>query len=342
MKQIVATAPKVLTTNEVPVPQVQAGEALVQTLVSGVCGSDLHSVQGLHPFVPIPYKPGHEVVGVIRELAPDVKGLSIGDRVTVEPDLPCWNCKNCKNGNENLCENLQFFGCGYSQGGMCEFWTLPAGRLHVIPASFSDEKAALIEPLSTPVHATKLAFVGHKDLSGKSVVILGCGTIGLLTLFAAKHFNAKKIIMTDLVQEKRDRAVRLGADSAFDAGSPTVVDDVRKELGESADVVFDCVAFQPTVLQAIRMADKGGTVVIVGVPENDVTVPLPIIQDHQIRIQGAATYLPSDYKDSIAILSAENFPFSEFVTSVFPVEEAQKAFESALSGDQIKVLIRFS
>ena len=90
MKQVIATAPKELTIVDVPKPELAAGEILVQTLVAGVCGSDLHAIQGLHPFVPLPYKPGHEVVGIIREIAPDVDGFSIGDRITVEPDLPCW------------------------------------------------------------------------------------------------------------------------------------------------------------------------------------------------------------------------------------------------------------
>ncbi len=342
MKQLIATAFKEVTLVEAETPSLKQGEVLAQTLVAGVCGSDLHAVQNLHPFVPLPYKPGHEVVGIIREVAPDVTGFKVGDRITVEPDLPCWNCKPCKNGNENLCENMQFFGCGYPQGGMSEFWTLSAKRLHLVPSDFSDEQASLIEPLSTPIHANKLAFLGNKDLSGKSVVILGCGTIGLLTLVAAKYFNAKKIVMTDLIEAKRARALRLGADAVLDAGSSTIVNDVRTELGESADVVFDCVALQPTVNQAVHMADKGGIVVIVGVPEKEVTIPLPIIQDHQIRIQGSATYLPADYKDSIALLASGALKIDEFVTAVFPMEKSQEAFDSALLGDQVKVLIRFS
>jgi threonine dehydrogenase-like Zn-dependent dehydrogenase len=286
--------------------------------------------------------PGHEVVGIIREVAPNVKGFTVGERVTVEPDLPCWNCKNCNFGRENLCENLRFFGCGYEQGGMADYWTLPASRLHKVPQSFSDEAAALIEPLSTPVHAVKLSFVGEKDLTGKTVAILGCGTIGLLTLIAAKHFNAKKIIMTDLLASKRERALSLGADLVFDAGRPTLPIDVRTEIGESVDIVFDCVAIQQTISQAITMADKAGTVIIVGVPAAEVTIPLPIIQDHQIRIQGSATYLPVDFEDSIKIIGAEGFNALDFVTSIFPKEESQRAFDTAIAGDQIKVLIRFN
>lgn len=342
MQRIIATAPKTVLLIEVDKPTLKPGEILAQTLVSGICGSDIHAVQGQHPFVSIPYQPGHEVVGLIREIAADVSGFSVGDRVTVEPDLPCWNCKNCSNGKENLCENLKFFGCGFDQGGMADFWTLPAKRFHKVPVGMSDQAAALIEPLSTPVHAVKLSFIGSEDLTGKSVVILGCGTIGLMTLIAAKHFNAKKIIMTDLLPHKRERAKRLGADGIIDAALPDISHQVRDLLGESADVIFDCVAIQNTVNQAIEMADKGGTVVIVGVPEKQVNIPLPVIQDHQIRIQGSATYLPDDYLDSISIISSGSFDFSEIVTSVYPKEQAQEAFDVAIKGDEIKVLIRFS
>ena len=342
MQRLVATSVNTVTLQEVEKPTLKAGEILAQTLVTGVCGSDIHAVQGHHPFVPVPYNPGHEVVGVIREIASDVTGFAVGDRVTVEPDLPCWDCKNCKGGQENLCENLKFFGCGYAQGGMADYWTLPATRFHKVPESFTDEAAAMIEPLSTPVHAVKLSFIGSKDLTGKTVAILGCGTIGLLTLYAAKYFNAKKIVMTDLVEKKRNLAKQLGADLVFDAASKTLPSDIRKAVGQSIDVVYDCVAIQHTVSQAIALADKAGIVMIVGVPSKEVTVPLPIIQDHQIRIQGSATYLPADYQDSIKIISQSSFNAKEIVTAVFPKAQAQQAFDTAIAGEQIKVLIRFS
>src|SRR6476620_1539296 len=121
---------------DVPVPG--PNEALVRTIAVGVCGSDLHAAHGRHPFVPLPYRPGHEVVGVI-EAGPIEAGSAAagawtpGQRVIVEPDLPCWTCKMCTTGRENLCENLQFFGCGYAQGGMADSFTVAANRLHPVP-----------------------------------------------------------------------------------------------------------------------------------------------------------------------------------------------------------------
>jgi 2-desacetyl-2-hydroxyethyl bacteriochlorophyllide A dehydrogenase len=312
---------------EVPAPG--PDEALVRTLVAGVCGSDLHAARGRHPFVSLPYRPGHEVVGVIEA------GGTPGQRVIVEPDLPCWACKMCTSGRENLCENLQFFGCGYAQGGMADYFTLAANRLRPVPDVLDDHTAALIEPLSTPVHAVRLA----GDVAGRSVAILGAGTIGLFTLAVLRAHGAGKVVSTDPNLAKRERAEALGADATIDARTPDVAGQVRKVLGGSADIVFDCVAVQSSVDQAIAIADKGGTVVVVGVPATEVTVPLPIVQDHQIRIQGSATYLPEDYAESAGLLRRGAVRTADFVTATRPLDQVAEAFELAASGQHVKVLV---
>jgi 2-desacetyl-2-hydroxyethyl bacteriochlorophyllide A dehydrogenase len=241
----------------------------------------------------------------------------------------------CTSGRENLCENLRFFGCGYPQGGMADYFTLAANRLHPVHDSLDDHTAALIEPLSTPVHAVRLA----GDVAGRSVAVLGAGTIGLFTLAVLRAHGAGRVIVTDPNQAKRDRALALGADAAVDARGLDVASQVRGLLGGSADIVFDCVAIQSSLDQAIAMADKGGTVVVVGVPAAAVTVPLPIIQDHQIRIQGSATYLPEDYIESAALLQAGTIRKADFVTATRPLEAVAEAFELASSGQHVKVLV---
>jgi 2-desacetyl-2-hydroxyethyl bacteriochlorophyllide A dehydrogenase len=316
-------------------PRPRAGEVLVRSLVAGVCGSDLHAAHGRHPFVSLPYRPGHEVVGIVEELGAGVDSVSTGQRITLEPDLPCWSCKMCRTGRENLCEQLQFFGCGYDQGGMADYFTVPARRLHVVPDSLDDRAAALIEPLSTPVHAVRLA----GDVTGRTIVILGAGTIGLLLLAVLRTRDPARIVVTDPLPDKRRRALALGADAAVDATLTDATELVRAGLGESADIVFDCVAIQASVEQAVTLADKGGTVVIVGVPASAVTIPLPIIQDHQIRIQGSATYLPEDFRDSIRLLVEGAVRADDFVTAVRPLAETAEAFELAASGHHLKVLV---
>jgi 2-desacetyl-2-hydroxyethyl bacteriochlorophyllide A dehydrogenase len=320
---------------QAPVPRPGPGQALVRAVVAGICGSDTHAAHGRHPFVKLPYHPGHEVVGVVERVADDVTEVTAGQRVTVEPDLPCWSCKPCRTGRQNLCENLQFFGCGWEQGGMADYFTVAANRLHVIPDELDDRTAALIEPLSTPVHAVRIA----GDVTGKAVVILGAGTIGLLVLAVVRAHGARRVVVTDVLPAKRERAVRAGADVVVDAGADDAVEQARAALGESADVVFDCVAITPTVRQAIGMASKGGTVVVVGVPVGDVSVPLAIVQDHQVRIQGSATYLPEDYAESISLLSSGAVEAADIVTAVRPMAEVAEAFEESISGQHVKVLL---
>jgi 2-desacetyl-2-hydroxyethyl bacteriochlorophyllide A dehydrogenase len=341
-----------------PIPTPAAGQALVRSTLVGVCGSDLHAVAGHHPFVPLPYRPGHEVVGVVEELAlGDEQGPSadsanglgpprvrVGDRVVVEPTLYCGTCKQCRRGVVNLCERLDFFGCGHPQGGMAERFTVRTDRLHVIPPAMSDQQAALIEPLSTPVHAVRLAAGARPgedaDLSGRSVVILGSGTIGLLVLAAARWAGASRVVVTDVLAAKRERALRLGADAVVDAAAVDAVDQVRAALGESADVVFDCVSVQSTVDQAVAMVLKGGTVVVVGVPVAAVTVPLPLMQDLQVRLQGSATYLAEDYAVAMRMISAGAVQSDDIVTLITTLDDVERAFVAARSGEHIKVLVR--
>jgi 2-desacetyl-2-hydroxyethyl bacteriochlorophyllide A dehydrogenase len=318
-----------------PTPRPGPHEALVRTTLAGICGSDTHAAQGRHPFISLPYHPGHEVVGLVAETGADVTSVRPGQRVTVEPTLPCWQCKMCRTDRSNLCERLQFFGCGWQQGGMANYFTVPANRLHAIPDELDDVTAALIEPLSTPVHAVRTA----GDVAGKAIAVIGAGTIGLLLVAVLRARDARRIVVTDMLPSKRNRALTLGADAVVDAASADIEQQIRTALAESADIVFDCVAVEPTVRTSVRLASKGGTVVIVGVPSRDVTVPLPIIQDHQIRIQGSATYLAQDYDESINLLRDGKIRTADIVTATRPLDAVAEAFHLSSSGEEVKVLL---
>jgi 2-desacetyl-2-hydroxyethyl bacteriochlorophyllide A dehydrogenase len=326
MRRVIVTAGGV-TVQTVPTPVPGPGEVLVRTVLAGVCGSDTHALRGRHPFIVLPYAAGHEVVGIVEQT---------GQRVTLEPDLPCWSCKQCRAGRQNVCENLRFFGCAHDQGAMADWFTVDTRRLHDVPAELDDLTAALIEPLSTPVHAIRLA----GDVKDRTVAILGAGTIGLLILKVARAHGARRVLLTARSAERRERALRFGADAVIDATAPDAVEQGRAALGESADVVFDCVAEQSTIQQAFGLANKGGTVVVVGVPPADVRIPLAILQDSQLRIQGSATYLPEDYADAMELLRAGAVGADDFVTAVRPLAEAAEAFHDAENGRHIKVLIR--
>ena len=212
---------------------------------------------------------------------------------------------------------------------------MPAERLHKVPEAFSDYQAALIEPLATPVHAVRLA----GDLAGKTVAILGSGTIGLLALTAVRRAGAGKVLSTDTLAAKRRLALALGADAVVDAGVDDLAGVVRGELGESVDVVFDCVANQATLGEAVKMAIKGGTVVVLGGARKPATVDLPVIQEYQIRIQGATTYRWEDFEDAIDIIASGAFDADRFVTATFPLPKAAEAFAAIASGGEVKILV---
>lgn len=336
IRRVVVTGLDSLEVISEPAATLRAGEVRARTTLIGVCGSDTHALHGRHPLIPIPYRPGHEATGVITELGEGVDNVAIGDRVTVEPTLPCWECKQCRAGQENLCENLQFFGCGYEQGGMAQEFVVRADRLHVIPAALDDLDAAMIEPLSTPVHAGRIC----GPLRDRTVVVMGAGTIGQLMATVARYDGARRVVVTDPNPRKRELALSRGADAAIDASAADVVAQVQAELGESTDVVFDCVAIQSTISAAIALAVKGGTVAIVGVPADDLTIPAIVVQDNQIRIQGCATYVPEDYAKSIEIIRSGAVRGADLVTAEFPLEEARAAFDASSGGNEIKVVIR--
>ncbi|HKJ11334.1 MAG TPA: alcohol dehydrogenase catalytic domain-containing protein [Ornithinimicrobium sp.] len=321
--------------SEAPV-SVQAHEVRVRTVNVGLCGSDTHALHGRHPLIPIPYYPGHEATGVVIEVGSQVSSVAEGERVVVEPTLPCDACKQCRRGTPNLCENLEFFGCGYRQGGMADEFVVRADRLHRIPDDMDDLSSALVEPLATPVHAGRIA----GPLRDRAVVVLGAGTIGLLMLAVARYQGARRVVVTDPLALKREAALAHGADAAFDATAEDVAEQVLGALGESADVVFDCVAVEPTVRLAIRLASKGGTVAIVGVPSADVSVPTITVQDTQVRLQGSATYTAEDYDTAFEMLRAGAVRADEVVTAQFPLAQVEEAFAALDSGEHLKVVMR--
>ena len=204
---------------------------------------------------------------------------------------------------------------------MADAFTIPADRLHPVPNELDDRQAVLIEPLSTPVHA----------VPGGAARGQGCRrpwrrhhrSHGVGGRFGPRCIEGRR---DGPPGEQRRRALDLGAHAVVDATRAAAVEEVRGALGESADVVFDCVAVQRTVGQAIAMALKAGTVVVVGVPAADVEIPLPLVQDRQVRIQGSATYLPEDYAEAIDLLSRGVVRPEDFITGAYALDDVAEAF----------------
>jgi 2-desacetyl-2-hydroxyethyl bacteriochlorophyllide A dehydrogenase len=334
-RRVVVTAPRVVEVVTDPLPAPAPTEALVRLVVAGICGSDKAGFTGEHFVFSPPYHPGHETVGEVVAVGDEVEGVAPGERVTVVPALSCGRCRMCGTGRTNLCEQLDFFGCGYREGGMAEYFTVPATALLPVPSSFSDHRAVLIEPLAASSHAVRLA----GDLTGQSVVILGAGTIGLLALVAAKAAGAGFVAVSDVLATKRETALTLGADAVFDAQLGDFARAVRGRLGGSADVVVDCVAKQGSLDSAVQLAVKGGTVVLLGGARRPVTVDLPVVQEFQIRIQGSTTYVREDFSRAVELLRSGAVDENLLVSARFPLSEAAAAFDAAMTPNPIKVLV---
>jgi 2-desacetyl-2-hydroxyethyl bacteriochlorophyllide A dehydrogenase len=332
MRQLVISSPGVVELRDAPVPDPGPGDVRVLTRQVGICGSDLHALAGLHPFVSLPCVPGHEVVGVVDQAGDGVTGLAPGTRVVLEPNLVCGECAYCRSGRYNICERLKVVGC-QTEGAMADAFTAPASRFHVIPDSLTDTQAALIEPLSTATHAVRMA----GDLAGASVAVLGGGTIGLLLVIAARQAGSRAVAVSEPRASKRERAERLGAAFCADPLAADPVPAIRAALCGRADVIFDCVSAPASITQAIALAENGGAVIAVGVAQRDVTIPLPIIQDREIRISGSAMYVRDDVLAAISLIAEGAVPADDLVTAILPLTEGAKAFKLAAGGDEVKV-----
>jgi L-iditol 2-dehydrogenase len=316
-------------------PEPGPGEYRVRSVAVGICGSDLHAFDGRHPFIRLPVVPGHEVAGIVDAAGPGAGGFQAGDRVLLEPNLVCGRCFYCTSGRYNLCEKLQVVGC-QTAGALAEAFVAPAGRLHHVPEGMSWTAAALVEPLATATHAARVA----GNLNGAAVAVLGAGSIGLLTMLSARAAGATAVVMTDLVEARRGAALELGATAAVDPADPAAAEAIRSALPHRPDVVFDCVANESTLNHAIGLAEKGGTVIVIGVPSGPAQIPLPIIQDREIRIQGSAMYVGEDVLRAIQLLADGVVDADKLVTAQYPLERTAEAFTAARSGSNIKVHVR--
>ena len=333
-RRIVVTSIDDIAVEQTESPTPAAGEVLVRSAVVGICGSDMHAAHGHHPFVSLPMRPGHEVVGRVEQVGDGVEPGLVGTRVVVEPNLVCGICDQCRAGRYNICATLQVFGC-QTAGGMADRFVIAADRVVPLPDDLDDDWASLVEPAATPVHAVRRA----GDLRGRRVVVVGAGPIGLLVIQAARRAGAATVVAADLVASKRSRAERLGADASFDAGAPDPAAAALAALGGPADVVFDCVSVEATVRLAIAVLTKGGVLMTVGVPSGPTRIDLDLVQDRELTLMGNLMYVREDVLEAIELLRAQPFALAEVVTATFDLEDAAAAFAAADDPEQVKVLV---
>lgn len=337
MKQAVMTQPGVIEYRDIPRPEAGPGQVLIQVRRIGVCGSDIHVYHGLHPYTPYPVVQGHEVSGLIAEVGQGVTGFQTGDTVTFMPQVTCGECYPCRHGMEHICESLKVMGFQTDGAGQ-EYFALPAEKVLKLPAGMTLDQAALVEPVSVGVHAIRRA----GGVQGKNVLVLGAGTIGNLLAQSARASGARQVMLTDVSPYKLERARECGLDCAVNPNEVDLAQALSVCLGpERADVIFECVGVEPTITDAVRLARKGSTIVVVGVFGKKPQVDLGLVQDRELTLVGTLMYQRADYDRAIEFIAAGKMVLEPLISARFPFErylEAYHAIEAA-HGSSMKVMI---
>lgn len=315
--------------DDVPMPQMKDGDVLIKMKAVGICGSDVHYYKhgkiGDYA-VEKPMILGHECAGEIVDMAKDVKGFKAGDRVAIEPGYTCRKCIYCKTGRYNLCPDVIFMATPPVDGALVEYVAWPADFVFQLPENMTYEHGALIEPLAVGMHAVRRS----RLMPGESVVILGAGTIGLVTILSAKAAGAGQIVVADLEDIRLDMAGKLGATHVINAGKEDTR-EVVKELtqGFGAEVVFETAGSVPTTQQTIELAARGGRIVWVGLPGQS-EFPMPVVQaiDKGLDMMGIFRYA-NVYPPAIQLVSNGRMDVDPLVTHRYSVENVKEALEVA-------------
>ena len=323
MLQQVMTAPGAITFQEVPIPQPQEGQVLIKIMEIGVCGSDIHVYHGEHPFTSYPVTQGHEVSGLVEKLGPGVTGLSLGQKVTIQPQVVCGQCWPCRNGKYNLCENLKVMG--FQTTGMAShYFAVDAEKITPLPDSMSLEEGAMIEPLAVAVHAVRRA----GDIAGKDVCVLGAGPIGLLVAQAAKGMGAGRVMITDISALRLEKAKECGIDFPVNTKETDFGEALVQYFGpDKCDVIYDCAGNNITMGQAIAHARKGSTLILVAVFAGMATVDLAVLNDHELDLNTSMMYRTEDYETAIQLASQGKVRLLPLLSKRFPFAQYLEAYQ---------------
>lgn len=258
-----------LEVGEAPMPRIGADDVLIKVRSVGICGSDLHYYRegAIGDFkVEFPFILGHEAAGIVEEVGENVTSLKKGDRVCMEPGVPCMKCEECLSGHYNLCKDVRFWATPPYDGVLSEYVAHPAAFTFKIPDNMSFTEGALVEPLAIGLHACNMGGVKL----GQTVAILGAGCIGLVTLLAAKAYGATQIIVGDVLEKRLNKARELGAVAVNTAEEDFAAKVMELTGGRGADVCIDCAGFSATVDSCLSSAKPAGTVIIVGLGQDRV------------------------------------------------------------------------
>ncbi|MHA1987016.1 MAG: zinc-binding dehydrogenase [Promethearchaeota archaeon] len=330
--------------DEIAKPIIKQGEILVKVKSSGICGSDILEYYRFAKMQKLGVDSlilGHEIAGDIVEKDEAVKHLKVGDRVFVSHHVPCFECHYCKQGHHTACNLLH--NTNFDPGGFAEFVRIPKINIekkgvYVLDPSISYEEAVFIEPLGCVCRAQRLADVKK----GLTVLILGCGTSGLLHILLAKLRGAKKVIATDINEYRMQKAKEFGADEVFNA--KTDLPDKIKEINKYrlADVVIVSTGATSAAKQALECAASGSTIIYFAVPEPGINLEIPI-NDYwrkEIKIMTSYGAAPQDLDEAYNWIISKRINVVGLITHRFPLSEAKEAFKVVSeASNSLKVIL---
>ncbi|WP_246628326.1 NAD(P)-dependent alcohol dehydrogenase [Paenibacillus oenotherae] len=310
---------------ERPVPG--PDEALIKVACIGICGSDIHYYEhgriGRY-VVEEPLILGHEVAGTIVQVGANVSNVAVGDRVAIEPGVPCGRCDYCKGGRYNLCPDVFFLATPPDNGAWADYIVMRSDVLFKLPDTMSFEEGALLEPLSVGYHAMNRANVRPSD----KLFITGLGPIGLLAIQAAKLFGVQEIYASDVVAFRREVALQMGATAVFNPLEDSIVEELARLTDHTGiDVVIESSGNHSSISSTVNVVKRGGRIVFVGLPpENKVLLDVDKIIDSELNIYGVFRYA-NTYAAAIQAYAKSDLNMSEIITHQFDLQHISEALQ---------------
>ena len=337
MQAIYLEKARQIVKRQIEKPKIEDGEVLVKIRSVGVCGSDVHYYDKgrLRDFVvKKPLILGHECSGEVVEVGKNVDNLQIGDRVALEPGVPCRVCEYCKGGRYNLCPNMRFMSTPPIDGALVEYVAHPADFTFKIPEGVSFDEAALFEPLAVGLFAVKRANIKPGD----RVLILGAGPIGLITLESVLCTKGTHVTVVELYEFRLAMAKKLGADEVISGKNG----DILKKLEPEFNVVFETAGSAVTIQQTVKLAKKGGKVVLVGSTQlEEIPFDTNQVMSRQLDVLGVFRYA-NMYPRAVRLVENRGIDLKRLITHRFSFDETEKAlgFARDKKDSCLKVIVR--
>jgi L-iditol 2-dehydrogenase len=347
MKAVYLTALREMEVRQAPDPKLSGPhDVLLRVDTLGVCGSDIHyyARRSIGPqFAPFPFVLGHELAGTVMETGSQVTALKSGQRVSVDPLIPCGHCDQCLSGRRHTCREQKFLGSSGQAGGLSEYLVMPDVCCYPVPDTLSDDEAAMVEPLSIGVYAVQMALRNGLE-SGAKVGIVGSGPIGLCALLAVRAEAQVTTYVTDPVEYRLEAARAAGATWAGNPDREDVEAVIQSLEPLGLDVVFECAGEQAAIDQAVDLLKPGGALFIIGIPEVDrISFNISLIRRKELRIFNVRRQNEC-VERAIELIATKKVNVAPLVTHHFPLEQTPPAFEmvSARRDGVLKAIIRVS